>query len=67
MSDRFFLDTNIFVYSFDAESPAKADVASKLIRRAIRTGKGMVSYQVALEFFKRCLAQVCRADVTRGR
>jgi predicted nucleic acid-binding protein len=51
MSDRFFLDTNIFVYSFDAASPPKADVASELIRRAIRTGKGMVSYHVAQEFF----------------
>jgi len=51
MSDRFFLDTNIFIYPFDAASLPKADVASKLIQRAIRTGKGMVSYQVAQEFF----------------
>jgi predicted nucleic acid-binding protein len=51
MSDRFFLDTNIFIYSFDAASLPKADVASGLIRRAIRTGKGMASYQVVQEFF----------------
>lgn len=51
MSDRFFLDTNIFVYSFDKNSPKKADRAAKLIRRAIGVGQGIVSYQVVQEFF----------------
>ena len=51
MSDRYFLDTNIFVYSFDQSSPAKAQVAAQLIREALTTQKGIVSYQVVQEFF----------------
>jgi len=50
MSDRFFLDTNIFVYSFDKNAPKKADRAVKLIRRAIEAQQGIVSYQVVQEF-----------------
>lgn len=51
MSDRFFIDTNVFVYSFDHSAGQKAAKASELIRSAIRTGKGFVSYQVVQEFF----------------
>jgi|SRR5579863_2354765 predicted nucleic acid-binding protein len=51
MNDRFFLDTNVFVYSFDARAPLKARRARQLIRRAVETRKGIISYQVAQEFF----------------
>lgn len=51
MSDRFFLDTNIFVYSFDQTAPAKAHQAAQLIRSALAARKGIVSYQVVQEFF----------------
>jgi predicted nucleic acid-binding protein len=51
MSGKFFLDTNIFVYSFDAGAPKKAQRAAQLIRQAIRTRSGIVSYQVVQEFF----------------
>jgi predicted nucleic acid-binding protein len=51
MSDRFFLDTNIFVYSFDQSANAKAGRAAQLIREALTTQKGVVSYQVVQEFF----------------
>ncbi len=51
MSDRFFLDTNIFVYSFDRSAPAKARKAAQLIRDALTTQKGVISYQVVQEFF----------------
>jgi predicted nucleic acid-binding protein len=51
MNGRFFLDTNIFVYSFDASSPKKAAQARKLIRSAIETGGGTVGNQVVQEFF----------------
>jgi predicted nucleic acid-binding protein len=50
MNDRFFLDTNIFVYSLDRNAPAKAQKASRLIRQALSTRKGVVSYQVVQEF-----------------
>jgi predicted nucleic acid-binding protein len=51
MSAKFFLDTNIFVYSFDATAPAKTRKATRLVRDAVDTGKGIVSYQVVQEFF----------------
>ena len=51
MSDRFFLDTNIFIYSFDQTAKAKSRVAQDLIDRAVGTKKGIVSYQVVQEFF----------------
>jgi predicted nucleic acid-binding protein len=51
MSGRFFLDTNIFAYTFDAKAPAKAKKAAQLVRRAADTGQGIVSYQVVQEFF----------------
>ena len=51
MSDRFFLDTSIFVYSFDQSAPSKARRATRLIRDALTRQKGVVSYQVVQEFF----------------
>jgi predicted nucleic acid-binding protein len=51
MSGRFFLDTNLFVYTFDATAPSKAKKAAQLIRRAADTGEGIISYQVVQEFF----------------
>jgi predicted nucleic acid-binding protein len=51
MSGKFFLDTNVLVYAFDATAPAKARKAVRLVRDAVDTGKGIVSYQVVHEFF----------------
>jgi predicted nucleic acid-binding protein len=51
MSGRFFLDTNIFVYTFDASAHAKAAKATALVRDAIKTRIGVISYQVVQEFF----------------
>src|SRR6476646_4098991 len=51
MRGRFFLDTNVFAYAFDAKSPAKARRAAQLMRLAADTGNGVVSYQVVQEFF----------------
>jgi predicted nucleic acid-binding protein len=51
MSGRFFLDTNIFAYTFDTKAPAKAKKAAQLIRRAADNGEGIISYQVVQEFF----------------
>jgi predicted nucleic acid-binding protein len=45
-----FLDTNIFVYTFDLEAPKKAKQAENLIAEALASGAGMISYQVAQEF-----------------
>lgn len=51
MRGRFFLDTDVFAYSFDTTAPAKARKAALLIRRAADSGQGIVSYQVVQEFF----------------
>ncbi len=51
MSARFFLDTNLFVYTFDGTAPVKAKKSAQLIRRAADTGEGIISYQVVQEFF----------------
>jgi predicted nucleic acid-binding protein len=51
MSARFFLDTNIFVYSFDQSAPEKSRKATQLIRNALTTQKGVIGYQVVQEFF----------------
>jgi len=50
MSAKYFFDTNVFVYAFDASSPKKRDTARKLIASALDEGTGIISYQVAQEF-----------------
>ncbi len=50
MSAKFFLDTNIVVYTFDAESPQKKRRAQELVEQALRTHEGVVSTQVVQEF-----------------
>jgi len=50
MKDRFFLDTNILVYTFDASSPDKRTIARQLLREALARGNGCISYQVVQEF-----------------
>jgi predicted nucleic acid-binding protein len=48
--ERFFLDTSIFVYTFDSRSPAKRARANDLVSRALDTRLGVISYQVVQEF-----------------
>jgi predicted nucleic acid-binding protein len=60
MSDRFFLDTNIFVYSFDQSAPGKARKAAQLIHQALTTRKGIISYQVVQEFYNVALRRFSR-------
>src|SRR5579864_2492976 len=51
MSDRFFLDTNIFVYALTKSDLSKQAVAVQLITAAIDSGKGIISFQIVQEFF----------------
>lgn len=60
MSGRFFLDTNVFVYSFDTSAPSKAAQAAKLIGRGIETRGGIISYQVVQEFFNVALRRFAK-------
>lgn len=50
LSGRFFLDTNIFIYSFDARAPRKRQIARELIDVALRTQRGVISTQIVQEF-----------------
>jgi predicted nucleic acid-binding protein len=47
---RFFLDTNVLVYTFDDASPLIRAQAGELVELALTTGSGIVSYQVVQEF-----------------
>jgi predicted nucleic acid-binding protein len=50
MPDRHFLDTNVLVYSFDEGAPDKRKKAVDLIRAALKTQTGVISWQVLQEF-----------------
>ena len=50
MSVKYFLDTNILVYTFAADLPAKQKKALELVGEALEDGNGIISSQVAQEF-----------------
>lgn len=50
MKDKFFIDTNIFVYSFDSNSPDKQKISRDSIKKALRDQDGCISSQVIQEF-----------------
>jgi predicted nucleic acid-binding protein len=50
MNDKYFLDTNILIYSFDSNHPTKRKIARDLVSGALEKGKGIISYQVIQEF-----------------
>jgi predicted nucleic acid-binding protein len=45
MSAKFFLDTNIFIYSFDSSAPRKQKKSQALIETALESHTGSVSWQ----------------------
>jgi predicted nucleic acid-binding protein len=49
MNDKYFIDTNIFVYAFDRENSEKNVIANNLVKSAIVKHKGCISYQVIQE------------------
>jgi predicted nucleic acid-binding protein len=51
----WFLDTNVFVYTFDSGTPNKRARALSLVRESLETGAGCVSAQVANEFINLAL------------
>jgi predicted nucleic acid-binding protein len=51
----YFLDTNIFVYSFDVASPEKQRIAQQLIGHALKSQRGAISTQVVQEFLNLAL------------
>lgn len=49
MSAESFLDSNIFIYTFDDVVPEKQRIAQERIRTALQDGSGIISYQVVQE------------------
>jgi len=50
MNDKFFMDSNIPIYTFDSRFPNKQKKAHELVATALRTRKGIISFQVVQEF-----------------
>ena len=50
MKGKFFLDTNIIVYTFDPSQPQKQKIARDLMKIALDKSTGSISYQVIQEF-----------------
>lgn len=50
MKDKYFIDTNIFVYSFDPQDIIKRNISRDLIKRALKDQVGCISSQVIQEF-----------------
>lgn len=49
MNDKYFLDSDIIIYSFDNEHPGKKVVAQGLIEQAFSQQNGCISFQVTQE------------------
>ncbi len=60
MSDRFFLDTNVFLYEVDPRDATKRQRAKALIDSAVASKRGAVSYQVVQEFFNVALTRFAK-------
>ncbi|MBW1802824.1 MAG: PIN domain-containing protein [Deltaproteobacteria bacterium] len=54
MSDKIFLDTNIFIYAIDAspQEKKKREIARKIVKEHIRNVSGVISIQVLQEFYQ---------------
>lgn len=51
MNANYFIDTNVFVYSFDLNNQDKRGKAKSIIKNALSDGRGYISIQVVQEFF----------------
>lgn len=51
MSGKAFLDTNVFVYSYDEREAVKRSIADGLIQSLAVSGEATISFQVIQEFF----------------
>jgi len=57
LAKRYFLDTNVLVYSFDSSSPEKRRRAQEIIAESLRARTGVISYQVVQEFLNVALSR----------
>ena len=50
MNGKYFIDTNIFVYTFDNSNKTKQRMSKELVANALENSTGIISYQVIQEF-----------------
>ena len=50
MKGKYFLDTNILVYTFDQSQLQKQEISRNLVKNALNNQSGCISYQVIQEF-----------------
>ncbi len=50
MKDKFFIDTNILVYTFHPDEPDKQRLSNSIVRKALMDRNACISYQVVQEF-----------------
>jgi predicted nucleic acid-binding protein len=50
VSDRVFIDTDVFIYAQDDDEPTKQAVAQRAIEKLAAEGRGVVSTQVLMEY-----------------
>jgi predicted nucleic acid-binding protein len=50
MKDKYFIDTNIFVYLHDSTDKDKQEKSADIIDMALKENCGIISYQVVQEF-----------------
>jgi predicted nucleic acid-binding protein len=55
MSGRYFFDTNILAYCFDANAQEKRARANRMVRDGLERHAGVISYQVVQEFINLAL------------
>lgn len=60
MSDKTFIDTNVLIYAHDADSPAKRQVANRLLDELWRERNGALSVQVLQEFYVNVTRKIAR-------
>jgi predicted nucleic acid-binding protein len=65
MNARYFLDTNVIVYSVDLTSPLKRQRARELVTDGSTSKRGIISYQVVQEFVNVALRKF-QSVVTRS-
>ena len=50
MKGKYFLDTNILVYTFDQSQLQKQEISRNLVKNALNNQSGCISYQVIQKF-----------------
>ena len=64
-TDRFFIDSNVLVYSYDSADLDKRSVAQQLIADLVGKRNGFISVQVLGEFFVSLTRRIQNRSLSR--